>query len=102
MTMNIERFVNYQDEHTPRTTHFEDNHDLSVTLVRGDRNARTGTWDGTVLVRLAVDDEDYAVVEVKSGFKQDNDPLVTIEQALAHLEAVRDRLRAFAGVKAAS
>ena len=107
MTMNVEKFASYHGDETDtsRTTHFEQTGDLTVTLKRGDHPdmQNVGSQDGIVLIRLAIDDYDgVAVVELEPSHSLGNDNLATAGAALAHLQVVCDRLRAFQGFEAAS
>ena len=107
MTMNVEKFASYHGDETDtsRTTHFEHTGDLTVTLKRGDHPdmQNVGSQDGIVLIRLAIDDYDgVAVVELEPSHSLGNDNLATAGAALAHLQVVCDRLRAFQGFEAAS
>ena len=106
MTMNVEKFASYQgeDTDTSRTTHFEQTGDLTVMLKRGEHpDVRVGSQDGSVLIRLAIDDYDgVAVVELEPSHSLGNDNLATAEAALAHLQVVCDRLRAFQSLEVAS
>jgi hypothetical protein len=62
-----------------------------------------GSQDGIVLIRLAIDDYDgVAVVELEPSHSLGNDNLAMAEAALAHLQVVCDRLRAFQSLEAAS
>lgn len=93
MTIGIERFAVQADARTSQATYFKENAGLYEEL-RDCRFAsqRERDWDGTVLVRLQVDDSDHAVVEVDAGSTPGQDSLATVEQAITHLEAVRRRL----------
>jgi hypothetical protein len=100
MTIDLERITRSgvdlvdQDELPYEDTTFERNADLCVELggQRGDTARHRGSWDGTVVVRLQVNDSDHAVVEVDPGSTPGQDDLATVEQAINHLEVVRARL----------
>lgn len=102
MSIDLEQFSIYgedladPDERPSQDTHFEHNADLCIELEDGCRGTarHRGSWDGTVLVRLQVDDSDHAVVEVDPGSTPGQDSLATVEQAITHLELVRARLLA--------
>jgi hypothetical protein len=79
--------------------------DLTVTLKRGNHRdtQQVGSQDGIVLIRLAIYDYDgVAVVELEPSHSLGNDNLATAEAALAHLQTVVGRLRAFQSLEAAS
>jgi hypothetical protein len=101
MTIDLERTARYGEDLADvggkqpyEETTFEQNADLCVEL-GGERSGTArhrGSWDGTVVVRLQVNDSDHAVVEVDPGSTPGQDDLATVEQAINHLEVVRARL----------
>jgi hypothetical protein len=100
MTLEIDRLAVHPGG-TVQTTQFEMTRELSTLLRRGGHGLSDArSWDGGVLVCLEVDGEDSAVVEVQCGSVPGCDNLATVEQAIAHLEAVRARLLAMQGLGA--
>lgn len=101
MTVDIERFANYQDDTTPQSTHFEQQRPGGHPASRRPRRRPCA------LGRRCPCASQHGRRGLRGGRGRaigvnSYDNFATIEAALVHLEAVRDRLRAFAAIEAPS
>jgi hypothetical protein len=87
-TITLEGFVVRQDDGTPSITYLENNN-LTSQLCEG-KNFPSGTLEGAVLVKLAVDESFNEVEVVVEGL---NTQVDTIDAAIESLIVVRDILR---------
>ena len=99
MVLGSDRLALMPTEVTASATEFQLTCELANSLKSGSNETLHGrSWDGTVLVCLEVDGDDRAIVEVQCASGPGYDDLATVEQAIAHLEAVRYHLLARQGV----
>jgi hypothetical protein len=96
---HIDRFAVYSIPDTQISClHFESTSDLGVVISKSELSDSTiDHTEGQVLVRLGVDDEDYAIVYVDTPLAEGSDDAGTIDRAIEMLEVARRQLRAMSG-----
>lgn len=100
MALGTDRLAALHADVSEPATEFRLTRELTGSLQGDSQDFLHGrSWDGSVIVCLEVDGEDRAVVEVQCASGPGYDDLATVEQAIAHLEAVRCHLLTMQGVQ---
>lgn len=93
---HIDRFAVYEiPDAQISCMHFESSSDVGPAISKSGLSDtdRIDSEESQVLVRLNVDDEDYAIVHVDSSHALDNDDVAAIDRAIEMLQVARQQLR---------